>query len=220
MGVVKAPTVQRSYPCKRSPQSVSISPCLQATTDLMVSVTASIGMQARHRMPIDACVDRRRGKRLPFRKCRFCFINSESRPPAPLLAPWGLPSLWGNPLQSGKPPHGQARREDRSHQRRHQRYRCRDRQTLSIRRRDGSRYRLKRALGGSRQGGAARDRGLVSDAGNVAATKVLVDQVTTKHGRIDVLFVNAGIAKFAPIAQSTKPFTTAISTSTSRAHTS
>jgi NAD(P)-dependent dehydrogenase (short-subunit alcohol dehydrogenase family) len=61
---------------------------------------------------------------------------------------------------------------------------------------------------------------LVSDAGNVAATKVLVDQVTTKHGRIDVLFVNAGIAKFAPIAQSTKPFTTAISTSTSRAHTS
>ena len=28
---------------------------------------------------------------------------------------------------------------------------------------------------------------LVSDAGNVAATKVLVDQVKTKHGRIDVL---------------------------------
>src|SRR6202035_4798874 len=38
---------------------------------------------------------------------------------------------------------------------------------------------------------------LLSDAGNVAATKVLVDQVKTKHGRIDVLFVNAGIAKFA-----------------------
>src|SRR6202021_1958038 len=41
---------------------------------------------------------------------------------------------------------------------------------------------------------------LVSDASNVAATKVLVDLVKTKHGRIDVLFVNAGIAKFAPIA--------------------
>jgi NAD(P)-dependent dehydrogenase (short-subunit alcohol dehydrogenase family) len=41
---------------------------------------------------------------------------------------------------------------------------------------------------------------LFSDAGNVAATKILVDQVKIKHGRIDVLFVNAGIAKFAPIA--------------------
>ena len=40
---------------------------------------------------------------------------------------------------------------------------------------------------------------LVSDAGNVAATKALVDQVKARHGRIDVLFVNAGIAKFAPI---------------------
>jgi NAD(P)-dependent dehydrogenase (short-subunit alcohol dehydrogenase family) len=42
---------------------------------------------------------------------------------------------------------------------------------------------------------------IVSNAAGVAATKALVDQVTTKHGRIDVLFVNAGIAKFAPIAQ-------------------
>jgi NAD(P)-dependent dehydrogenase (short-subunit alcohol dehydrogenase family) len=40
---------------------------------------------------------------------------------------------------------------------------------------------------------------LVSDAGDVAATKALVDQVKTRHGRVDVLFVNAGIAKFAPI---------------------
>ena len=40
---------------------------------------------------------------------------------------------------------------------------------------------------------------LLSDAGNVAATKSLVDQVKAAHGRIDVLFVNAGIAKFAPI---------------------
>ena len=40
---------------------------------------------------------------------------------------------------------------------------------------------------------------LVSNAGDIAATKALVDQVTARHGRIDVLFVNAGIAKFAPI---------------------
>jgi NAD(P)-dependent dehydrogenase (short-subunit alcohol dehydrogenase family) len=40
---------------------------------------------------------------------------------------------------------------------------------------------------------------LVSDARDVAATKALVDQVKARLGRIDVLFVNAGIAKFAPI---------------------
>jgi NAD(P)-dependent dehydrogenase (short-subunit alcohol dehydrogenase family) len=34
----------------------------------------------------------------------------------------------------------------------------------------------------------------------------LVDQVKTKHGRIDVLFVNAGIAEFAPIAQVDEAF--------------
>ena len=47
---------------------------------------------------------------------------------------------------------------------------------------------------------------LVSDAANVAATKALVDQVKAKHGRIDVLFVNAGIAKFAPIADIDEAF--------------
>jgi NAD(P)-dependent dehydrogenase (short-subunit alcohol dehydrogenase family) len=41
---------------------------------------------------------------------------------------------------------------------------------------------------------------LVSNAADIAATKALVDAVAAKHGRIDVLFVNAGIAKFAPIA--------------------
>ena len=40
---------------------------------------------------------------------------------------------------------------------------------------------------------------IVSNAADVPATKTLVDQVAAKHGRIDVLFVNAGIAKFAPI---------------------
>ena len=37
-----------------------------------------------------------------------------------------------------------------------------------------------------------------SDAADPAAAKALVDTVVAKHGRIDVLFVNAGIAKFAP----------------------
>jgi NAD(P)-dependent dehydrogenase (short-subunit alcohol dehydrogenase family) len=47
---------------------------------------------------------------------------------------------------------------------------------------------------------------VVSDAGNVAATKTLVDHVKNRHGRIDVLFVNAGIAKFAPLAQIDEAF--------------
>jgi NAD(P)-dependent dehydrogenase (short-subunit alcohol dehydrogenase family) len=41
---------------------------------------------------------------------------------------------------------------------------------------------------------------MASDAADVAAIKALVDAVRTKHGRIDVLFVNAGIGKFAPHA--------------------
>ena len=41
---------------------------------------------------------------------------------------------------------------------------------------------------------------IVSNAGDVDATKALVDQVVATHGRIDVLFVNAGMARFAPIA--------------------
>jgi len=40
---------------------------------------------------------------------------------------------------------------------------------------------------------------ITSDAGNPAAAKALVDHVQAKHGRIDVLFVNAGIARVAPL---------------------
>jgi len=47
---------------------------------------------------------------------------------------------------------------------------------------------------------------IVSDAGDVAATKALVDEVKARHGRIDVLFVNAGIARFAPLEQVDEAF--------------
>jgi len=47
---------------------------------------------------------------------------------------------------------------------------------------------------------------IVSNAGDVAATKALVDQVAAKHGRIDVPFVNAGVAKFAAIDQIDEAF--------------
>ena len=47
---------------------------------------------------------------------------------------------------------------------------------------------------------------LVSDAADVASTKALVDLVKARHGRIDVLFVNAGIAKFAPIERIDEAF--------------
>ncbi len=45
-----------------------------------------------------------------------------------------------------------------------------------------------------------------SDAGDAAATKVLIDQVKSRYGRIDVLFVNAGIAKFSPSANVDEAF--------------
>ena len=47
---------------------------------------------------------------------------------------------------------------------------------------------------------------LLSDAGDIAATRALVDKVKTTHGRIDILFVNAGVAKFAPIQQIDEDF--------------
>lgn len=40
---------------------------------------------------------------------------------------------------------------------------------------------------------------IVSDQGDPAAARSLVDQIKEKHGRIDVLFVNAGIGHFAPL---------------------
>jgi NAD(P)-dependent dehydrogenase (short-subunit alcohol dehydrogenase family) len=39
---------------------------------------------------------------------------------------------------------------------------------------------------------------MASDASDGAAVKLLFEQVREKHGKIDVLFLNAGIARFAP----------------------
>lgn len=47
---------------------------------------------------------------------------------------------------------------------------------------------------------------LVSDAGDITATRTLVETVKARHGRIDVLFVNAGVAKFKPIDQVDEAF--------------
>ena len=43
--------------------------------------------------------------------------------------------------------------------------------------------------------------GIVSDTGSLADVHRLADQVRAHHARIDVLFVNAGVAFFAPIAE-------------------
>ena len=43
--------------------------------------------------------------------------------------------------------------------------------------------------------------GVVSDTGRMADVHTLADQVRAHHARIDVLFVNAGVAFFVPIAQ-------------------
>jgi NAD(P)-dependent dehydrogenase (short-subunit alcohol dehydrogenase family) len=40
---------------------------------------------------------------------------------------------------------------------------------------------------------------VVSDQADTAASKALVDRLTAKHGRIDILFVNAGIGAFGPL---------------------
>jgi NAD(P)-dependent dehydrogenase (short-subunit alcohol dehydrogenase family) len=42
---------------------------------------------------------------------------------------------------------------------------------------------------------------IASEAADVAATKRLVETVKATHGRIDVLFVNAGISKSKPISR-------------------
>lgn len=47
---------------------------------------------------------------------------------------------------------------------------------------------------------------LISNQGDTKASKALVEQIKAKHGRIDVLFVNAGIAHFAPVEQTDEDF--------------
>ena len=44
---------------------------------------------------------------------------------------------------------------------------------------------------------------ILSDQADPAASKALADDVAARHGRIDILFVNAGIAAFSPLEQLT-----------------
>ena len=48
--------------------------------------------------------------------------------------------------------------------------------------------------------------GLVADVAKVAELDAVFRTIGEKYGRIDVLFANAGIAKFAPLADSTEEF--------------
>lgn len=45
---------------------------------------------------------------------------------------------------------------------------------------------------------------VLSDQADPAATKALADEVAARHGRIDVLFVNAGVAAFTPLGEITE----------------
>jgi NAD(P)-dependent dehydrogenase (short-subunit alcohol dehydrogenase family) len=46
--------------------------------------------------------------------------------------------------------------------------------------------------------------GLVSDQSDLASIEALVSQVQSRFGGLDVLFINAGVAAFAPIEQATE----------------
>src|SRR5258708_1067212 len=62
--------------------------------------------------------------------------------------------------------------------------------------------------------------GVQGDVAKLADIDKLYAEVSKKLGKIDVLFVNAGVAKFAPLARHPKACTTNSLTSTSRELTS
>jgi NAD(P)-dependent dehydrogenase (short-subunit alcohol dehydrogenase family) len=43
--------------------------------------------------------------------------------------------------------------------------------------------------------------GIVADASNLADTDRMIEEIRQSHGRIDVLFINAGVAPFAPFVE-------------------
>ena len=45
---------------------------------------------------------------------------------------------------------------------------------------------------------------VLSDQSDPAASKALADDVAARHGRIDIMFVNAGVAAFTPLDQVTE----------------
>ncbi len=48
--------------------------------------------------------------------------------------------------------------------------------------------------------------GLLADTANLSHTIALAEQVEKQFGKIDILFINAGIGKFAPVEQSSEAF--------------
>ena len=46
--------------------------------------------------------------------------------------------------------------------------------------------------------------GIVADAADLADTDRMIEQIKQEHGRIDVLFVNAGVTPMAPLAETTE----------------
>jgi len=47
---------------------------------------------------------------------------------------------------------------------------------------------------------------VVADQSDIGSTQKLIEHIRAQHGRIDVLFVNAGVAHFAPIENVTEQF--------------
>lgn len=47
---------------------------------------------------------------------------------------------------------------------------------------------------------------IVSDQADTTASKALIDDIKARHGRLDVVFVNAGVAFFAPLDQVDEAF--------------
>ena len=46
-----------------------------------------------------------------------------------------------------------------------------------------------------------RVSGIVADAADLNDTDRMIEQIRQNHGRIDVLFINAGVAPMAPLAE-------------------
>ena len=115
----------------------------------------------------------------------------------------------------------QTRRKSSGSYRRKQRHRVGNGQAASGRRREsGDRGPKQKDARRSSENHRKRRLAVQADVSKLSEMDKLYAQVAEKLGKIDVLFVNAGVAKFAPLADTSEGSTTSNSTSTSREHTS